>query len=128
MVKSLDQTVETLHRMVESLHQMGESLHEMVESLHRMVECLDLHRFPARMMPPCSLLGYSSQFKNNYLTEMCSGSEAGSYLRLIDLCITQLSNKEAPVQVPRANDGPALLARVRRDHPRGTIPCLGFRV
>jgi len=23
-------------------------------------------------------------------TEMCSGSEAGSYLRLIDLCITQL--------------------------------------
>ena len=27
--------------------------------------------------------------KNNYLTAMCSGSEAGSYLRLIDLCITQ---------------------------------------
>ena len=25
-----------------------------------------------------------------YLTEMCSGSEAGSYLRLIDFCITQL--------------------------------------
>jgi len=24
------------------------------------------------------------QFKNNYLTEMCSGSEAGSYARLID--------------------------------------------
>jgi len=23
-------------------------------------------------------------------TEMCSGSEAGSYVRLIDLCITQL--------------------------------------
>jgi len=33
---------------------------------------------------------YSSQFKNNYFTEMCSGSEAGSYLRLIDFCITQL--------------------------------------
>jgi len=29
-------------------------------------------------------------FKNNYFTEMCSGSEAGSYLRLIDVCITQL--------------------------------------
>ena len=28
--------------------------------------------------------GYSSQFENNYVTEMCSGSEAGSYLRLID--------------------------------------------
>ena len=30
------------------------------------------------------------QFENNYFTEMCSGSEAGSYLRLIDFCITQL--------------------------------------
>ena len=27
---------------------------------------------------------YSSQFENNCFTEMCSGSEAGSYLRLID--------------------------------------------
>jgi len=26
---------------------------------------------------------WSSQFKNNYFTEMCSGSEEGSYLRLI---------------------------------------------
>ena len=32
----------------------------------------------------------SSQFKNNHFTEMCSGTEAGSYLRLIDSCITQL--------------------------------------
>jgi len=36
---------------------------------------------------------YSSQSKINHFTEMCSGSEAGSYLRLIDFCITQ-SNKE----------------------------------
>ena len=28
--------------------------------------------------------------QNNYFTEMCSGSEEGSYLRLIDFCITQL--------------------------------------
>jgi len=28
------------------------------------------------------------------LTEMCSGSEAGSYLRLIDFCITFENNKE----------------------------------
>ena len=28
--------------------------------------------------------------KNNHFTEMCSGSEAGPYLRLIDSCITQL--------------------------------------
>ena len=30
------------------------------------------------------------EFKNNYFAEMCCGSEAGSYLRLIDFCITQL--------------------------------------
>ena len=29
-----------------------------------------------------------------HFTEMCSGSEAGSYLRLIDLCITQLQARE----------------------------------
>ena len=29
-------------------------------------------------------------FKNNHSTEVSSGSEAGSYLRLIDFCITQL--------------------------------------
>jgi len=33
---------------------------------------------------------HSYQFKNNYFTEMCSGSEDGSYLRLIDFCMTQL--------------------------------------
>ena len=28
--------------------------------------------------------------QNLFHTEMCSGSEAGSYLRLVDICITQL--------------------------------------
>jgi len=28
--------------------------------------------------------------QNNHCREMCSGSEAGSYLKLIDSCITQL--------------------------------------
>jgi len=28
--------------------------------------------------------------EDSYFTEMCSGSEEGSYLRLIDFCITQL--------------------------------------
>jgi len=32
----------------------------------------------------------SSHLKNNHFAEMRSGSEEGSYLRLIDLCITQL--------------------------------------
>ena len=30
------------------------------------------------------------QVENNYFTEMCSGSEEGSYSRLIDVCVTQL--------------------------------------
>jgi len=29
-------------------------------------------------------------WRGNYFTEMCSGSEAGSYARLIDCCITEL--------------------------------------
>ena len=33
---------------------------------------------------------YSSQFKNNYFAEMWNGSQEGSYLWLIDWCITQL--------------------------------------
>ena len=33
---------------------------------------------------------HSSQFKNKPLTKICSGSEAGSYLRRIGSCITQL--------------------------------------
>ena len=28
--------------------------------------------------------------QNNYFAEMCSGSEEGSYFRLIDCCVTQL--------------------------------------
>ena len=39
----------------------------------------------------CRAIGApQSQFENNCFTEMCSGSEAGSYLRLTDFCITQL--------------------------------------
>ena len=30
-----------------------------------------------------------SQLENNYFTELCSGSEAGSYLRFVDFCITE---------------------------------------
>jgi len=30
---------------------------------------------------------HSSQFKNNHSTEMCSGSEAGSYLTLVSLSL-----------------------------------------
>ena len=34
--------------------------------------------------------GRPTMIENNYFTEMCSGSEAGSYVRLIDFGITQL--------------------------------------
>jgi len=32
----------------------------------------------------------TAECKNNYFTQMCSGSEEGSYARRIDVCITQL--------------------------------------
>ena len=37
-----------------------------------------------RLHAPTVSRDSGSQFENNYFTEMCSGSEAGSYLRLID--------------------------------------------
>jgi len=45
-----------------------------------------------------------SHFKNNYFAEMCSGSEAGSYLRLIDFCITQQRRREACLGESRGDD------------------------
>ena len=41
-------------------------------------------RQPLAAPVPDHVSAPGSQFKNNYFTEMCSGSEAGSYLRLID--------------------------------------------
>ena len=39
---------------------------------------------------PSGLVDGTQQLKNNYFTEMCNSSEADSYLRPIDSCITQL--------------------------------------
>jgi len=39
---------------------------------------------------PQNLRAPHTQCQNHYFAEMCSGFEAGSYFRLIDLCITQL--------------------------------------
>jgi hypothetical protein len=50
-----------------------------IEKIHHMTRC-----------PPLLDLSFTPPFKDNYLTEMGSSSEEGSYLRLIDLCITQL--------------------------------------
>ena len=53
-------------------------------------------------------LACSSQFENNYFTEMCSGSKAGSYLRLIDFCITQ-----------RKAQGPSRTCNESKEQPLG---------
>jgi len=49
-------------------------------------ECSSLRRAAASPSAPLP----SAQCKNSHLTEMCCGTEAGSYLRIIDSCITQL--------------------------------------
>ena len=40
--------------------------------------------------PPVQITEIEEGVENNHFAEMCSGSEAGSYPRLLDLCITQL--------------------------------------
>ena len=45
---------------------------------------------PAENRRGMALANVDDPGTNNYFTEMCSGSEEGSSLRLIDLCITQL--------------------------------------
>ena len=41
----------------------------------------------------------AQHFEHSYFTDMCSGSEARSYSRLIDFCITQQSSKAEEVPV-----------------------------
>ena len=72
------------------------------------------------------------QFKKNYFTEMCSGSEEGSYLRLIDCCMGGQTGKGVDETAPsyenhlrpareascedQVLDGPASgVARTRRE-------------
>ena len=50
------------------------------------------------------LARHSSQFENHHLTEMCCGSKAGRYLRLMDSCITQLRLKDLLEPVTRVNN------------------------
>ena len=51
---------------------------------------LETTSFPAHFSLGVAHRCVRGQLRNNYFTEMCSGSEEGSYLRLIDFCITQL--------------------------------------
>ena len=59
-------------------------------TLERRALALGLEAFHHPCGEPRPADRYSSQFKNNYFTEMCSSSKAGSNLRPIHLCITQL--------------------------------------
>jgi hypothetical protein len=55
------------------------------------------------------------EFEKNYCTEMCSGSEAGSYLRLIDfvhqppLCLRVIKEKKKIAVPQRGATPPAIL-------------------
>ena len=65
--------------------------------------------------------------------EMCSGSEAGSYLRLIDSCITQLKAQRPSrtcnefKEEEKKYGAPPQTPRVRRDARRGFFRLGGSR-
>ena len=61
----------------------------MRHAVQRRIEVRGCPRIARIVLVPCI-----AQFKNNHFTEMCCGTEAGSYLRLIDSCITQLRPKD----------------------------------
>jgi len=61
--------------------------------------------------------GWCAMGPCNHSTEMCSGSEAGSYLRLIDSCTTQLTaqgpSRTCNESKEEEEDGTVLLPRAR---------------
>jgi hypothetical protein len=72
---------------------------------------------PPQAVEGAVLIWYSSQFKNNHYTEIHCGSEAGSYLRLIDSCITQLKFQGPSRACNESNEDiqdPVLAASTRR--------------
>jgi len=77
------------------------------------------------------------QFENNYFTEMCSGSEAGSYLRLIDvvyhstLGLSVIKKRRRPVPqgaprpLPPPPAPPATCAETEAQTEHTTLAALG---
>ena len=65
----------------------------------------------------------SSQFKNNFFTEMCSGSEAGSYLRRIDF----VYHSTLGLRVIKKKQGLRVEDQESR-HALAALPRLGFRI
>ena len=66
---------------------------------------------------PAYLLG-SSQCKSNYFTEMCSGSEAGSYLRLIDLVNPSTLGVRVIKKKKKSRASAGACSRAKRGHLR----------
>ena len=100
-------------------------------------ECSANHRVTAMKL----YLHLRSQFKNNHFTEMCSGSEARSYLRLIDfvyhstLGLREITKKRMMTSDCSANHGvTAMQLYLHRVYGlRVMVQCfrvqgLGFRV
>ena len=69
--------------MLQLQDMMKETLQKLDRPLHDLDDVRDV-------MAVLKFIRYISQFKDNYFTEMWSCSEEGSYVRLIDVCITQL--------------------------------------
>jgi len=65
----------------------------------------------------------SSQCESNYFTELCCGSVAGSYLRLIDFVYHSTLGLRA---IKKKKDGPDELREVICDQRRQTL-ALAFR-
>jgi len=71
------------------------------------------------------------QFENNYFTEICSGSEAGSYLRLIDfvyhstLGLRVIKKKKRSMHLRPFSHG-ALVFKARRLLYRSTLGLRAF--
>ena len=83
-------------------------------SIRRKEEEEEETNLPARWSSAPGQHEAPSQFEKNYFTEMCSGSEAGSYLRLIDfvyhstLGLRVIKKKKtcAPVRAPSCRNPP----------------------
>jgi len=58
-----------------------------------------------------------ARFKNNCFTEMCGGSKEGSYLRLIDFCITVKYLRAVPEDAIGPRRGAVLRAGVVLNFP-----------
>jgi len=90
---------------------------------------------PRRCLTAFAFCVWGFGFKNNHSTEMCSSSEAGSYLRFTDSCITQLKaqgpawtcNKNKEEEAGTEGGHARRVQGARRRFPPFAFCVLGFR-